>query len=93
MNDIKIIAGSFVLAETGNCTRGYIINDDNVQQRANDAMPKYYYPTGTYYPETNVNGFAIQIGSQKTLHSVHKNEQSAEKEAEEILKRREKYGN
>jgi len=74
--ELKVVTGLFAKVATGNATFGFILDGDDVQERANAAYDDYYGGTGFVY-ELGLEGAAIFIGNNEVSRELYISEKFA----------------
>jgi hypothetical protein len=82
MNPLQIVTGPFALVHTGNATYGYVLDDEMVQKRAEDAIDPYWGKPKIF--ERGIKGFGILLTETGTILDIYKTED----DAAESIKRR-----
>jgi hypothetical protein len=75
--ELKIIEGTFAAVSSGNCSQAWMVDGDDIQERANAALNKQYGDVATIY-QRGVQGFALSHGG-KYLVGVYTTRDAAER--------------
>jgi len=57
----KIVENTFAYVSTGNCTQNWMVDGDDIQDRANAHLSAYYGVEAVIH-QRGVHGFALMIG-------------------------------
>jgi|GEM_PF-2611897 len=76
--ELKVVTGLFAKVATGNATFGFIIDGDDVQERANAAYPDYFGGTGIVY-ERGLEGAAVFVGNNEVSRELYINKEFADR--------------
>ena len=63
MTNLTIIEGTFALITSGNCTESWMLDGDDLQERADAAMDSYW-GNASKIIERGVQGFAVSNGGE-----------------------------
>ena len=74
--ELKVVTGKFAKVATGNATFGFILDDDDVQTRADAAYGDYYGDTGIVY-ERGLEGAAVFAGNNEVSRELYISEKFA----------------
>lgn len=74
----KIIPGPFAVVTSGNCTRSFMLDGDDIQTRADAAMDKYWSDTATVVSR-GIQGFGVQIEGSDYIVDVYTTEDAAKR--------------
>jgi hypothetical protein len=73
----SIIPGPFALVTSGNCTTSYMLDGDDIQERANAAMNRYWGDTAQVH-KRGIPGWGILIDGHHYVVSVYTTREAAE---------------
>lgn len=78
MAKATVIPGPFALVSSGNVTQSYMLDGDDIQDRANAAMDKYWADSATVI-KRGIEGFGIQVEGSKYIVEVYNTEEAAKR--------------
>lgn len=86
MSKATIIEGTFALVSSGNCTESYMVDGDDIQERANAAHDSYWGPKSNII-ERGIEGFAVAVngwaGYMVDLYTTRASAEAAISEVED----------
>lgn len=78
INQIKIVHGQFALVFSGNVTKAWMVDGDDIQQRANAALNPYWGDTAKIYDQ-HVEGWALMADNSPYAIELYTSEMHAQR--------------
>ena len=75
--EIEIVEGVFASVTSGNCSVSWIVDGDDVQERANEAMSPYWGNKSSII-QRGVKGYAVNVVGAKYLIDIFTTREAAE---------------
>lgn len=78
MTTVTIVPGPFALVSSGNTTKSFMLDGDDIQERANAALNPYWGNSATVI-KRGLQGFGTQIEGNPYIVEVYESRVAAER--------------
>ena len=74
-----IVSGPFAVVSSGNTARDYMLDGDDIQERAAAAFDSVYYGCEAQVYQRGINGFGVQVEGSNYVVDVYTTREAAER--------------